>query len=90
MQQLLGGKAPLYSSLLRALFLQWLPSTVQMILASANEMSIDKLGEMADRILDLATPIVSAVSAFTGEDAIRKLICKKVNTTLQAQQRSHP
>ena len=41
-----------------------------MILASANEISIDKLAEMANRIMDVATPIVPAISASTGDDDI--------------------
>ena len=63
MQQLLGGKTPFDSLLLRELFLLQLPSDVEMILASADKMSIDKLVEMAGRIMDVATPIVIAVSA---------------------------
>ena len=90
MQQLLGGKTPIDSSLLRELFLQRLPSNVHMILASPDEMSIDKLAEMADRVMDVATPTVTAVSASTEDDGIRRLIRKEVNTALRAQQRSRP
>ena len=60
MQQLLGKNMLIDSSLLRELFLQWLPSNIQTILTSADEMRIDKLAEMADRIMDVATPIVTA------------------------------
>ena len=70
MQQLLGGKAPWDSSLLRQLFLQQLLSNVQMILTSADEMSIDNLTEMANRIKDMATPTVTAVSASNGNGGI--------------------
>ena len=90
MQQLLGGKAPFDSSLLCKLFLQRLPSNVHTILASADEMSIDTLAEMANRIMDVAIPMVTAVSASTGDDGIRKLICEEVNPALRAQQRSRP
>ena len=41
-----------------------------MILASVNEMSIDKLAEMAERIMDVAIPIVPIVSTSTGDDGI--------------------
>ena len=85
MRQLLGGMTPINSSLLRELFLQRLPSNVQMILVSADEVGIDKLAEMADRIMDAATPIVTAVSAPTGDDAICKMICEEVNAALRAQ-----
>ena len=67
MQQLLGAKAFMDSSLLRELFLQRLPSNVQMILATTNEMTIDRL---ADRIMDMATPTVTVVSVSTGNNAI--------------------
>ena len=70
MQQLLGGKASFDSLLFRELFLQRFPSDVEMILASADEMSIDKLAKMADKIMDVATPIVTTVSAATGKDSI--------------------
>ena len=90
MQQLLGRKVPFDSSLLCELFLQQLPSNVQMILASADKMSIEKLAEMADRIMDMATPVATAVSASTGEYGIKRLMCEEVNTTLRTQQRSCP
>ena len=41
-----------------------------MILALADEISIDKLAEMADRIMDMATPMVTTVSISTGDDGI--------------------
>ena len=41
-----------------------------MILASANALSIDKLAEMANRIMDVATTLVTAVSASTGDKGI--------------------
>ena len=88
MQQLLGEKAPFDSLLLRELFLQWLPSNIQINLASADKMSIDKLAEMANRIMDVATPIVIAVSESTGDDGIRRLIHREVNTALPTPERS--
>ena len=85
MRQLLGGKAPFDSLLLCKLFLQQLPSNVQMILASADKMSIDKLAEMADRIMNMATAIVPAVSTSTGDDSIWRLFREEVNTAQQTQ-----
>ena len=84
MQKLLGGKMGVNSSLLHELFLQRLPSNVQMILASANEMSIDKLAEMADRVMDMATPTVTFIRASIEDDGIRKLIITEVNMALKA------
>ena len=56
MQLLLGEKAKIIeSSLLRKLFLQCLPSNVQMILAPANTMTIDKLTEMV-MVLAISAP----------------------------------
>ena len=72
----MGRRMPIDSLLLHELFLLWLSSNVQMILASADEMNISKLAEMADRIMDVATPIVKAVSASTGNDALRKFVCE--------------
>ena len=88
MRQLLVGKAPFDSSLLRQIFLQRLPSNVQAILLLADEMNIDKVAEMADRIMDVAKPIVTDASAPTGDDRIRRLIHEEVNTALRTQQRS--
>ena len=61
-----------------------------MILASADEMTIDKLAEIANRIIDVATPIVTAVSTPTEDNRIRKLIREELNTALQVQHRSRP
>ena len=58
-----------------------------MILASADEMTIDKLAEMAYRIMGVATPTVTAVSTSTEGDRTCKLIREEVNTALQAQHR---
>ena len=77
-----GWKDALRQFALHELFLQRLPSNVQMILASADEMSIDKLAEMADRIMDVAPRIVTAVSTSTGDNGICRLICEEVNTAL--------
>ena len=44
------------SSLLRELFLQGFPANVQMILTSADSMTLDKLAEMADRIMERLHP----------------------------------
>ena len=72
MQLLLGKKAKFIDiSLLCELFLQRLPSNVQMILASADEMTIDKL---ANRAMDVGTPANPFVSRPTKGGDFRKII----------------
>ena len=61
-----------------------------MILASANEMTINKLAEMADRIMDAATLTITAVSTSTEDDRIRKILCEENNMALLAHHRSRP
>ena len=63
MQQLLGdstGPNP-DNRFLRELFLQRLPNNVRMVLASAGDMSLEDLAQLADKIMEVATPTVSAV-----------------------------
>ena len=62
MQQLLGDKlgTSADANSFLELFLQRLPSNVQMVLASADSsMNLDKL---ADKVMEVATPTISAVS----------------------------
>lgn len=62
MRQLFGAGSPdAHNSILRELFLQRLPANIRMILASAADMSMDKLAELADRIAEHAVPSVSSV-----------------------------
>ena len=63
MQQLLGDSAGPNpdNKFLRELFLQRLPNNVQMVLASAGDMSLEALAQLADKIMEVATPMVSAV-----------------------------
>ncbi|XP_064470016.1 uncharacterized protein LOC135384759 [Ornithodoros turicata] len=64
MQQLLGDRASaLDDSILRELFLQRLPNTVRMILTTSTAVSLEALAEMADKIMDIAPPTISAVSS---------------------------
>ena len=66
--------------------MQQLLANVQIILPSADGMTIDKLAEMADRIMDAATLTVPAVNTSTEDDRIHK-ICHE---EYKAQHRSHP
>ena len=64
MQQLLGDKlgASASSTFLRELFLQRLPPNVRMVLASADaSMELNKLADMADKVMEVATPTISAI-----------------------------
>ena len=66
LQQLLLGDAThrFDTSFLRELFLQRLPSNVRMVLASSgNSISLDQLAQLADQIMDVATPTVASVAA---------------------------
>lgn len=48
---------------LRELFLQRLPANVRMVLASADaSMTMDKLADMADKVMEVATPNVAAIT----------------------------
>ena len=50
------------NSFLRELFLQRLPANVRMVLASVDaSMSLEKLADMADKVLEVATPSVAAI-----------------------------
>ena len=66
MQQLLGDKLGSSSDtnlFLRELFLQRLPANVRMVLASMDmSMDISKLADMADMVMEVATPTVAAIA----------------------------
>ena len=64
MQQLLGDKAAAADgAFLRELFLQRLPSNVRIVLASTNDaISLEELAQLADKIMDVASPSVSAIT----------------------------
>ncbi len=74
MQQLLGNKLASgadSTSFLRELFLQRLPANVRMVLASADSTTtLDKLAEMADKVMEVATPVVAAVGHAHTESSV--------------------
>lgn len=67
MQQLLGDRPGVTDgSFLKELFLQRLPHNVRMVLASTPDTtSLDKLAELADKILEVAAPPPPSVAAAT-------------------------
>ena len=71
MQQLLGDKAEaINNSVLRELSLQRLPANVRMVLTStADQANLENLAQLADKVVEVATPSVVTVSAtcFSGE-----------------------
>ena len=68
MRQLLGDR-PLEDGILRQLFLQRLPTNVQLILASTSDtVSTDDLASLADKILEVAPPQHS-IAAITAKPA---------------------
>ena len=77
MQQLLGDTGPAPdSAFVRKLFLQRLPSTACMVLASSGStLSLVQLAEMADRIVEVSSPpTVAPISTpSTSVDEVRQL-----------------
>lgn len=73
MQNLLGERAVTFdASFLKQLFLQRLPSTVQMILASASTLSLPELAVLADKVMEVAPHSISAIpTTATTHPAIR-------------------
>ena len=62
---MLGAKQ-LEDSIFKQLFLQRLPHHVQSILASSrDDMTVNQLSELADRILEVASPSLPSVSNIT-------------------------
>lgn len=63
MRQLLGShNHDGHDAILRELFLQKLPEGMRMILAAADDMSLDRLAILADRTADYSAPAVRAVT----------------------------
>lgn len=62
MQSLLGTRAATFDeALLKELFLQRLPPTIQMLLATATNLPITELAVHADKIMEVAVPTVATV-----------------------------
>ena len=61
--------------LLRELFLQRLPTTVRMVLAStATDTSLEAIAQLADRVMDVAPPTLAALSpSLPPQDEVKAL-----------------
>ena len=63
MQQLLGDRpSDTDTTFLRELFLQRLPANVRMVLASTDTKELPDLAQLADKIMEVATPTVSKIT----------------------------
>ena len=73
MQQLLGDSATAAEGpLIRGPFLQRLPTNVRMVLASsAANKTLEEMAELADKIVDIGPPRVSAVTPSGSMDSLR-------------------
>ena len=78
MQQLLGDKANnTDGAFMREHFLQRLPSNVRMVLASTPDTgSLDNLAQLADKIMEVATPSVSSVYTSTDFEHLRQEVAE--------------
>ena len=85
MQQLLGDRPGIADgSFLRELFLQRLPANVRMVLASTPDTtSLEDLAELADKIVEVATPAIAAVATSSLTTEVEHL--RKEVTRLQQQ-----
>lgn len=64
LQSLLGDRAATFDeALLKELLLQRLPPTVQMLLATATNLSASELALHADKIMEVAVPSIAAVAS---------------------------
>ena len=105
MQQLVGDRPGMTDgSFLQELFLQRLPYNVRMVLASSpDSTSLDKLAEMADKIMEVAapsgtaasTPFVAGVSTPSTEveqlvTRLEKLILKLARSRSSSRSSSRP
>lgn len=63
MRQLLGDHpAAIETSLLREMFLQRLPRSMVVVLAAAEDMTVDKLAEIADRVAKYSSPLFPTIA----------------------------
>ena len=65
------------AAFMRELFLQRLPSNVRMVLASTPDTgNITELAQLADKVMEVATPSVSGITTTTELDQLRQEVAK--------------
>ncbi|XP_070385769.1 uncharacterized protein [Dermacentor albipictus] len=87
MRQLLGDRTQdSESPLLRELFLQRLPQTLVVVLAAADDMPLDKLAELADRVNDYsgARSVVSSTTVPSALEARQSRLEEKIDSLMDA------
>ena len=92
MQQLWGGQAgTIEGSFMKELFLQRLPATVRMVLASTGEnVALEDLAQLADKIVEVALPSVSAVHATPVTAEVEQLRAEVARLTKLVQSMASP
>jgi ElaB/YqjD/DUF883 family membrane-anchored ribosome-binding protein len=68
MRQLAGTDAAVTDEILRTLWMQRLPTNVQMVIASQQTLTLDKLAELADKIMEVAQPVVRSKSEQSNQE----------------------
>ena len=62
---------------MRELFLQRLPANVCMVLASTRDTgNLEELAQLADKIMEVATPAVSSINAVTELEQIKQEVAE--------------
>ncbi|XP_064479148.1 uncharacterized protein LOC135392362 [Ornithodoros turicata] len=74
MKQLLGDSADTQPSILRELFLQRLPQQVRLVLAGSDEVSLDNLAQLTDRMIDYSAPSAPPFTRTENIAAVPRLI----------------
>ena len=92
MQQLLGDQAgTIEGSFMKELFLQRLPATVRMVLASTGEnVALEDLAQLADKIVEVVLPSVSAVHATPVTAEVEQLRAEVARLTKLVQSMASP
>ena len=83
LQQLAGDTPRVDGAFLRELFLQFLSSNIRTVLASTqSDMPINKLAQLADKIVDVAIPEVANVSGQQSSSELESL-CAEISLKQQ-------
>ena len=94
MQQLLGdhlGATAENNAFLKELFLQRLPANVRIVLASADDATdLQKLADMADKIVEVATATVAAITDTSTEvQQLKEEVSRLADLVASLSQRDH-